>query len=167
MQTVLLISAVVAFVGASSCASGPWVPPPAVSEDAVPTEPPTPPVSVEGEAVQAHGMVVVPAASRIQAAQAMAAAVARAELSKFIRIRVETTMVEHRNGSTKVEQLTREITANALPGGGPARFAWTFKADKMTMVARIRVPLRRLEAAIARSADAELARRLTDSLRNQ
>ncbi len=123
---------------------------------------PTPTVRIVDDEVHAWGLVETPAGSRLQAVRTMALAVARAELSKFLQVRVTSEMEDRATDANdaRIADLTREITQRALPAGGPPSFGWRSTTETITMVARIRVPVAALRQALRDHGDPTLAHRL-------
>ena len=142
-------------------------PPPAATGGTLSIETTRPTTEVVGDELHVWGYVEAPAASRRQAVQSMAAAVARAELSKFLQVRVQSLTVDNTadNAPNRIAHFTQEITAFALPRSPPPEFGWTIEDLKIRMVARVAVPLATLKAAFETRGDNALANRFIDEVR--
>ena len=125
---------------------------------------PSPNVILEGADVLAWGRVEVPSDARLTAAKSMAEAVARAELAKFLRVRVESSMRDDSasDGRQAIELVTTEVSEGALPGGRAPAYGWRRTAAGLTVVARVGVPLAAVRARLIQRGESRLAARLAD-----
>ncbi|MEM7677383.1 MAG: hypothetical protein AAF449_15395 [Myxococcota bacterium] len=124
-------------------------------------------VVVEADAVLAWGLVEVPSSARLSAAQAMAEAAARAELSRFIGVRVTSFMrSEHRvDASQDILMVTETAAHSVLSFEATPEIGWSTNEDRLTVIARVRMPLATFERALAEQTDAQLARRIVAGLK--
>jgi len=92
----------------------------------LPVRMPSRTVDIESESIVAWGSVQVPVWSRLSAAQAMAEAMARAELSRYIHVRVTSFMRDETRSSeqARLVQITETMTRSALPSGASTETGW-------------------------------------------
>ena len=87
--------------------------------------PPEQTLTVQGDDVQAWGFSEVPPKSRLQAALALADANARAELVKFVKVKVTDAYKENSTlTSQEIETRTQEIARGLLPALPPPQHGW-------------------------------------------
>lgn len=84
--------------------------------------PPDKAVAREGAEVAAYAFAEVPGNARLQAALAAADSGARAELVKYVRVKVSESYKEHDEDA--IERRTREVAKAMLPAMGVPRRGW-------------------------------------------
>jgi hypothetical protein len=87
--------------------------------------PPEQTLAVAGDQVEAWGFSEVPPKSRLQAALALSDANARAELVKYVKVKVTDALSEKSTlTSEEIESRTQEIARGLLPELPPAQHGW-------------------------------------------
>jgi hypothetical protein len=87
--------------------------------------PPVTSITNEGDRIVAFGFSEVPGKSRLQAALALADAVARGELLAAVRAGVADAQRDVQTGDTQeVERITAQVASGVLPALSPAQHGW-------------------------------------------
>lgn len=114
-------------------------------------------LEVTATTVSAWGVIEVPDGSRLQATYAGADAIARSELLKFVRVRIEDEMVSVDSTDPARQDAfehTVETVSGALRRAGTTEHAWerVQRGDRrlLRVWSRVTVPRAEIEAALAR-----------------
>jgi hypothetical protein len=117
-------------------------------------------LQVTGTSVSAWGVIEVPDGSRVQAAYAGADAIARSELLKLVRVRIEGVMVSVDSTDPARQDAfehTLETVDGALRRAGTTNHAWerVQRGDQriLRVWSRVTVPRTELEAALQHRLD--------------
>ena len=112
-------------------------------------------IRIDGDSVSIWGTTEVPDGSRLQLAFSGVDAIARAELLKAVRVRVQSLMVDVESNDPKARSLTlttTESVSGVLDRAGPLPHGWARiqRGDEqiIRLWARLRVSRAALEAAL-------------------
>lgn len=117
--------------------------------------PPQETLAVTGDDVQAWGFSEVPPKSRLQAALALTDANARAELIKYVKVKVTDSLkADSTLTSEEIEMRTQEVAKGLLPGLPPPEHGWRKlkRGDEVVLQvwSRFKVPAATLAALVAK-----------------
>ena len=117
--------------------------------------PPERTLALIGDEVQAWGFSEVPPKSRLQAALALSDANARAELIKYVKVKVTDSLKANSTlASEEIEMRTQEVAKGLLPALPPPQHGWRKlqRGEEVVLQvwSRLTAPAAKLQELVAR-----------------